>query len=116
MKEKIVYIDTEIGKLPMAFNLNVMEEIQEEYGSLEKWGDVVEGDGEPKIKDLKCGLLSMINEGIDIENEKETEKKAFITSKQLGRILTKVSLNDIFNKIKEMTKNSTKIDEEEKNV
>jgi hypothetical protein len=45
-----------------------MEEIQEEYGSIEAWADLTDAD-EPNIKALKFGLLHMINEGIDIFNE-----------------------------------------------
>ena len=35
MKNTICYIETEKGTYPMVFNLNVMEEIQDKYGSME---------------------------------------------------------------------------------
>ena len=116
MKEKITYIETSKGVYPMSFNLNVMEEIQEQYGSMQKWGEIVQGEGEPKIKDLKNGLLAMINEGIDIVNEFGEEKRPFVNSKQVGRIISEVGFTEITTKIKELTINSTKTDEEEKNV
>ena len=39
----------------LVFNLNVMEAIQEEYGSVDKWGSLTDGqgNGEP---DAKAGL------------------------------------------------------------
>ena len=70
MKNARVYIETEKKKIPLVFNLNVMEEIQEKYGTLGKWGEITTGDGEPKVKDLKAGIMAMMNEAIDIENEK----------------------------------------------
>lgn len=119
MKDKIIYIEVENEKYPMCFNLNVMEEIQEEYGSISKWGEIVENKRngeEPKIKDLKKGLRIMINEGIDIENENAEVKRDFLTSKQIGRLISKISLKDTIAKIKEITVNSTKIDDKNPNV
>lgn len=118
MKERITYIETSCTKYPICFNLNVMEEIQEKYGSLEKWGDVVEKkiDGEPNIKDLKEGLLIMINEGIDYENELKSTNNPLIDSKKVGRILGELGLNEVSNIIKNLTVSSTNIGEQEKNV
>ena len=31
----------------LVFNLNVMEEIQEKYGSVQEWGELVEAEKEP---------------------------------------------------------------------
>ncbi len=117
MKDKIIYIEVENEKYPMCFNLNVMEEIQEEYGSISKWGEIVENkDGqEPKIKDLKNGLIAMINEGLDIENEKAEVKRELLTSKQVGRLISKIGLKDLIAKIKEITVSSTKTGDENPN-
>lgn len=117
MKEKLIYLETSKGKYPMSFNLNVMEEIQEQYGSMEAWGDIVgrKDKSEPKVKDLKNGLMIMINEGIDIENETKTEKAPFLSPKQVGRILTELGFSEIYNKIKEITVASAKSGEKEKN-
>ena len=46
MKNARVYIETEKKKIPLVFNLNVMEKIQEKYGTLEKWGEITQGNGE----------------------------------------------------------------------
>lgn len=117
MKEKTIYIEYNNDKYPLVFNLNVMEEIQNAYGDISKWGEIVENNHEePKIKDLKFGLMAMINEGLDIENETSEVKRKFLTDKQIGRLLTSVGLTEITNKIKEVTKNSTQVDENSKNV
>ncbi len=107
MKNKVVYIDTEKRKIPLVFNLNVMEEIQEQYGSLEKWGEITQGDGEPKVKDLKAGIMAMMNEAIDIENEENGSNETPLTEKQVGRIMTEVGIQEIVKKIQEITVAST---------
>lgn len=115
MKTTVAYIETEKRNYPLVFNLNVMEEIQEQYGSLDKWGEITQGDGEPKIKDLKAGIIAMINEGIDIENEENGTNEPMITLKQVGRIMTDVGIAEILNKIREITIASTKSEDEGKN-
>lgn len=96
MKEvnrKIIYKGQE---LRLVFNLNVMETIQEEYGSLDKWGSLTDGEsGEPNIKALKFGLMAMLNEGIDIDNEEREEKMPLFTDKQVGRIITEIGLENL---------------------
>lgn len=117
MKEKIIYLETENEKYPLAFNVNVMEEIQNEYGSISKWGSIVENkdsaESEPKIKDLKVGMLFMVNEGIEIENEKSETKRELLNSKQLGRLLSKIGLKEVIEKIKEVSINSTTVEDVE---
>lgn len=115
MKNTVVYIDTQKRQIPLVFNLNVMEEIQEQYGSLDKWGEITQGNGEPKVKDLKAGIIAMINEGIDIENENNGTNEPMMTLKQVGRLMTEVGIDVIVKKIQEITINSTKNEGEEKN-
>ena len=108
MKNARVYIETEKRKIPLVFNLNVMEEIQEKYGTLEKWGEITTGDGEPKVKDLKAGIMAMMNEAIDIENEENGTDEKPLSEKQVGRIMTEVGIKAIVEKIQEITIASTK--------
>lgn len=115
MKNTIVYIETEKRNIPLVFNLNVMEEIQEQYGSLDKWGAITQGDGEPKVKDLKAGIIAMINEGIDIENEENGTNEPMMTLKQVGRLMTEVGIQEIVAKIQEITIASTKSEDNGKN-
>ena len=117
MKEKTICVEYNNKKYPLVFNLNVMEEIQNVYGDIQKWGEIVENNHDtPKIKDLKFGLKAMINEGLDIENETSEVKRELLNDKQVGRLLTSVGLAEITNKIKEATTTSTKVDEKPKNV
>lgn len=116
MKNAVVYIETEKKKYPLAFNLNVMEEIQEAYGSLDEWGRITQGAGEAKIKDLKVGILAMINEAIDMQNEENNTNEPMLNTKQVGRIMTAVGIDKIVKSIQEITIASTKTDDNEKNV
>ena len=109
MNNKLTYIETENRKYPIVFNINVMEEIQEAYGSLSAWGAIVENvdGGEPKIKDLKNGLMYMINEAIDIENDENGTKTPMVTSKQVGRLIGEVGFSAITKVIQNLTISST---------
>lgn len=115
MKDAMNTINYKDKEYKIIFNLNVMEQIQEEYGTLEKWGDLTDGvSGEVNVKALKFGLMAMINEGIDIQNEEEgTDIKPF-TSKQIGRMLTELGIQEMTEKVNETVIESTKSDE--KNV
>ena len=74
----------------LMFNLNVMEEIQEEYGTLEKWGELTDGkSGEVNVKALIFGLTAMMNEAIEIKNEEEGANECLLSKKQVGRLLIK---------------------------
>ena len=115
MKNTVVYIETEKKKFPLVFNLNVMEEIQEVYGSLEKWGEMTQGTGEVKVKDLKVGVMAMFNEALDIENETNGTNEPMLSEKQVGRIMTEVGIEKIVAAIQEITIASTKGDGEGKN-
>jgi hypothetical protein len=93
------------------FNLNVMEEIQNEYGTFDNWTDLVSGKDKTKevdIKALKFGFKSMINEGIEIKNEDEgTDIKPF-TDKQIGRLITEIGLMTANQKLIDTVVESTK--------
>lgn len=98
-------------KYELVFNLNVMEEIQEEYKTIEKWGELTDGaKGEPNAKAIIFGLTAMINEGIDISNdEKGTDIKP-LTLKQVGRLLSEVGLAEATQKLNNTVITSTESD------
>lgn len=106
---KIQYKDREYS---LVFNLNVMEAIQEKYGSLEEWGNLTDGSrGEPDAKAVIFGFTQMLNEGIDIENEENgTDIKPF-TLKQVGRLITEVGLQNATSKLNETVVDSTQSNE-----
>lgn len=110
------YIDYKGEKYELVFNLNVMEEIQAEYGSVEAWGDLVEAEAEPKAKDIKYGFTAMLNEGIDIYNEEhesdeDFKKRSFLSEKQVGRIISEIGLIEAAKRLNKQVINSTKSDE-----
>ena len=115
MRNTVVYIEADGKKYPLAFNLNVMEEIQEHYGSLDAWGKVTQGNGEPKVKDLKYGVKAMLNEGIDMENESNGMNEPMLTDKKVGRIMTEVGIQKVISAIQEITVASVKTEGESKN-
>lgn len=97
----------------LVFNLNVMESIQNEYESLEHWGELTDGTekGEPDAKAVIFGFREMINEGIDIENEENGTDNPSLTLKQVGRIITEVGLANATKVLNETVVESTKSDE-----
>lgn len=115
MIDKINYLETKSEKYPLVFSLNVMESIQEKYGSIDKWSRLIQKDGEPDIKALKFFMTEAINEGIEIENEKNSEKRKSVTSKQVGRILTEAGLAGAADKIMKTISESIETDDTAKN-
>ena len=96
----------------LVFNLNVMEAIQEEYGTLSNWGDITGGNGEePNAKAVLFGLKEMINEGIDINNEETGSNDPPMTHKQVGRMLTEIGLMDAMEVLQDTVTRSTQSDE-----
>ena len=98
----------------LVFNLNVMERIQEEFGSVDEWGKLTDGvSGEPDARAIIFGFTEMINEGIDIDNDENGTDIKPLTLKQVGRIVTEIGLDSATASL-----NSTVIDStqsEEKN-
>ena len=113
MQEVSTSIEYKGKSYKLVFNLNTMEEIQEEYGSLTRWGDLTEGnDGrEVDIKALKFGFKAMLNEGIDISNDEEGKNEPFLTSKFVGRMLTDIGFDRVTEEIKSVVVESTASDE-----
>ena len=114
MIDKITYLETDSEKFPLAFTLNVMESIQNEYGTLSEWSELIRNQKEPNIKALKFFITEAINKGIDIENEKSSEKRASITSSKAGRIITEIGLKRVANTITKMITESMPHDEKSK--
>ena len=122
MLDKITQITVGEKKYPMAFTLNVMEVIQEKYGSLDTWSDALQPDKvedaegilvetEPKLKDLIWTFQQFLNEGIEIENEEKSEKRELLTHKQVGRIITTVGLSESGSLIRALTMSESSGDE-----
>ena len=123
----------------LVFNLNVMEAIQEEYGTIDNWGALTDGTayakaeyekqnheipwedlsdedrskftGEPDAKAVIYGFTQMINEGIDIDNEENGTDDKPLSLKQVGRIITEIGLANATNTLNETVIASTKGEE-----
>lgn len=108
MKSKLQEIEYDGKKYKLAFDLNVMEAIQDEYGSIEAWGKLLEPeDGEPNIKALVFGAMQMMNEGIEICNEEEGTDEKPLMHRQVARILTAVGLDSVTSKVQQTVVDST---------
>ncbi len=125
MLEVKEYLETKDRKYPLCMTLNVMENIQKEYGSMTRWQRLMLGEKEerkvdkkgkeytvwnsgeePDIQAIKFFLTEGINEGIDIENENLKEKRDFINMRQAGRIMTEVGLKIVLERITTVMKRS----------
>ena len=96
----------------LVFNLNVMESIQEEYGTIDKWAELTDGkSGEPNAKAVIFGFREMLNEGIDISNEENGTNEQLLTLKQVGRLITEVGLIEATNTLNQTVINSTQSEE-----
>ena len=96
----------------LVFNLNVMEAIQSEYGTLEKWGALTDGStGEPNARAVIYGFRAMINEGIDIRNEESGTQEPFLSLKQVGRLITEYGLTGATKALNDTVVASTKGEE-----
>jgi hypothetical protein len=103
-------------KIKLVFNLNVMEAIQDEFGSVDKWGKLTDGEsGEVNVKALKFGFTEMINEAIDIDNEENGTSNPFYTPKQVARIITDLGMEQATEALNKTVIDSTK-DDSEKNA
>ena len=99
-------------KYTLVFNLNVMESIQEEFGTVEHWGELTDGtSGEPSAKAVIFGFREMINEGIDIENDENGTDRPFISLKQAGRIVSELGFSEATQTLNETVIESTTSDE-----
>lgn len=96
----------------LVFDLNVMEAIQDEYGSIDAWGKLTEPEdgGEPNIRALVFGVMEMINEGVDIDNDENGTDEKPLTHRQVARILTEVGLGTVTDKVQKSVIDSTEDD------
>jgi hypothetical protein len=114
MLDKIEYLEDGYKKYPMAFTFNVMEAIQVQYGTLEEWSKLAQSGNEPNIKALKFMLTQAINEGIEITHNGSVAGK-LVTSKDVGRLITRVGITTVAEKITKLITDSVSNGEPSKN-
>lgn len=118
MKEISSKVEYKGRQYRIVFNLNVMEAIQDEYGTLDNWGALTDGkahEGETDIKALIFGLREMLNEAIEIDNEDNGTNDPLLTRKQVGRMLTDIGVGKLTEDMNKLVVDSTKNDNESKN-
>lgn len=118
MKEISSKVEYKGRQYRIVFNLNVMEAIQDEYGTLDNWGALTDGkahEGETDIKALIFGLREMLNEAIEIDNEDNGTNDPLLTRKQVGRMLTDIGVGKLTENMNKLVVDSTKNDNESKN-
>lgn len=112
MKENVGKVTYKEKEYTLVFNLNVMESIQDEYGTLDKWTELTSGiNQEVNIKALKFGYTEMLNEGLAIESEKSGEEYKPVTPAFVGRMLTEIGLDNMAKVLQDTVIESTKTDE-----
>lgn len=108
MKSKLQEIEYQGKKYNLVFDLNVMEAIQDEFGSIDAWGKLVEPEeGEPSIRAVVFAAAQMINEGIEISNDEDGADEKPLTHRKVARILTEVGLDLVMDKVKKSAIDST---------
>ena len=119
MKEVKKTITSNGKEYDIVFNLNVMEAIQAEYGTLDNWGELTDGKtegGEVDVKALVFGFKEMLNEGIEIKNDKTGENAPLLTHKQVGRILTDIGLKKATDEVNDLVVDSVRTEDDSKNA
>lgn len=112
MKDVNGEIEYKGKKYKLVFNLNVMEKIQDEYGTIDKWAELTSGkDQEVNVKALKFGFTEMINEALEIEAEDNNTEFKPVSSNQIGRMLTEIGLDKMQDALQTTVVESTKSDE-----
>lgn len=116
MIDKVKKLTVAGKEYPIAFTLNVMESVQEKYGSMGAWGDVLSPDhGEAQIKDIIWTFREFLNEGIDIENEESEQKRDPLTHKQVGRLVSNFDMGQLGEIIRNLTVESVNSGEADPN-
>ena len=116
MKDYKFEFEVDGKKYALVFNLNVMENIQNKYGSVQKWGKLTDNkNGEPNAKALIYGFTEMINEAVDMSNDENGTNNPLYTLKQVGRLITKAGIQESAKKLNNAITESVK-DEHPKNI
>jgi len=119
MLDKIEYLEDGKIRYSMLFSLNVMEATEHEYGTIENWTTAMsKQNGEPGYSALKFMVLEVINEGIDFQNEKlsDDKKRDLLTSKQVGRLISRLGFEKVGKKVFKMIGDSFPKDDSSKNA
>lgn len=134
MKETLVELKIEDKSYYLAFNLNVMEAIQAEYGTIDEWGALIDTGaivdikkdkkgnvvevkraGEADIKAVNFGFTEMLNEGMDIKAEETGDTWKPLSKKAVARLISKYGFEEAYNTMQQSIIESTVDEDEGKN-
>lgn len=76
----------------LSFSLNVLDELNDKYGGIDKIGDILTPENPKYFKDLKWILALLVNEGAD-EGEPE------LTEKQVGKMINMSNITYAMNAV-----------------
>lgn len=109
---EVKFFEVKDNKIPALFDLNVVAELQETYGSLSEWNAKCFPEGsEPRLKPLIHAFELAINEGYDATG---SDKR--VSKQEAGRIVTAMTIEKAAAKIKQLVVDSTKSGEKGKNA
>lgn len=113
MLGKLEYIIIGNKSYPLAFSFNVMEQVQDTYGTMDAWTKTLQAEQgkEIKMKDLIWTFQQFVNEGIEIENEEKNINNPLLSHKQIGRLITNADMKELVSVMKDMTIKSVKSDD-----
>lgn len=117
MRENMETLEYKGKEYQVAFDINVLIAIQDEYGTFTKWMDIASGkeSGEFNLKAIVFAYTQALNEGIDIANEDKTEKDEPLTEKQVARMILGMGAEKAFNKLSDAAAKAVQSDDNSKN-
>ena len=89
---------------PLIFDMNVVAEIESEYGNLEEWLSKIQ---ESSIKTAISTLAILINEAVYIHNDESSDKWELVDCKKIGRLMNMRDIETVLNVIMETFKAGT---------
>lgn len=93
VKDKPVRLTLNGVTYDLVFNLNVMEEVFDQYESFEALNrDLLSRKDKVSIKAMKVALKALIDDAVSCHNETQTEQLSYLTTEQIGRLLMKRDL------------------------
>lgn len=90
IKDKPVKLTLNGVTYDLVFNLNVMEDVFDQYESFEALNrDLISKKDKARIKAIKVTLKALIDDAVSFHNETHTEKLSHLSIEQIGRLLKK---------------------------
>ena len=118
MLNSIEYLDDGEKQYPIAFTLNVMEAIQQKYGTLQEWGKLAQSRNEPDIAALKYMLMESQHEGVEMtcKCKRGMCECDYLTLKEVGRLITRIGIKTVAEKISKLITASLEQGDSSKNA